>query len=170
MDRNCMELVAAGWCTRKWLRFNQNIRNLTCGDQGIPFVEIQLEVTGLKKARSRISQTCLREGGRRGSVIQCVGRLQMIGLMLVYVDVLFTFAECGFIFWGSWSFSEERVWNLGTKSTLHCSRKVKCQLGNIIKQLSQDVPNNRLVVTYWLRQQKSAVVILVRFSGGQNIH
>ena len=64
----------------------------------------------------------------------------------------------------------KKLWNLGTKSMLHCSRKVKCQLGNIIKQLSQDVPNNRLVVTYWLRQQKSAVVILVRFSGGQNIH
>ena len=64
----------------------------------------------------------------------------------------------------------KKLWNLGTKSTLHCSRKVKCQLGNIIKQLSQDVPNNRLVVTYWLIQQKSAVVILVRFSGGQNIH
>ena len=170
MDCYCMELMAAGWCTRKWLRFSQNIRNLTCGDQGIPLVVIQLEVTGLKKAMSCISQTCLREGGRRGSVIQCVGRLQMIALMLVYVDVLYTCAECGFIFGGSWSFSKKRVWNLGTKSMLDCSRKVKCQRGNINKQLSQDVLNNRLVVTYWLIQQKSAVVILVRFSEGQNIH
>ena len=27
-----MEFAAAGWCTKKWLRFNQNIRNLTSGD------------------------------------------------------------------------------------------------------------------------------------------
>ena len=26
-----MEIVAAGWSTKKWLRFDQIIRNLTCG-------------------------------------------------------------------------------------------------------------------------------------------
>ena len=31
----------------------------------------------------------------------------MIGLMLVYVDVLFMCGECVFNFWGSWSFSKE---------------------------------------------------------------
>ena len=49
-----MELVAAGWRTRKWLRFDQTIRNLTSGDLGIPLVVIQLGVTGLKKT-SRVS-------------------------------------------------------------------------------------------------------------------
>ena len=34
----CMKLVAAGSCTRKWLRFNQTIRNLTSGDLGISLV------------------------------------------------------------------------------------------------------------------------------------
>ena len=50
-----MELVAPGWCTRKWLKFDQTIRNLTSGDLGIPLVVIQLGVTGLKKIRSHIS-------------------------------------------------------------------------------------------------------------------
>ena len=37
-----MEMVAAGWCIRKWLRFDQTIRNLTSSDLGIPLVVIQL--------------------------------------------------------------------------------------------------------------------------------
>ena len=28
----CIELIATGWCTKKWLRFNETIRNLTSGD------------------------------------------------------------------------------------------------------------------------------------------
>ena len=32
VEYKCMEFVAAGWCTKKWLRFNQTIRNLTSGD------------------------------------------------------------------------------------------------------------------------------------------
>ena len=66
---NCIELVAAGWCTRKWLRLDQTIRNLTSGDLEIRLVVIQLGVTTLKKTRSCISETCLREVGGRGSVI-----------------------------------------------------------------------------------------------------
>ena len=54
----------------------------------------------------------------------------MIGLMLVYVDVLFTYDKCGFKSLGSWSYSKEWMWNLGTKSMLHCFREVKCQLGD----------------------------------------
>ena len=27
-----MEFVAAGWCTKKWVKFDQTIRNLTSGD------------------------------------------------------------------------------------------------------------------------------------------
>ena len=55
----------------------------------------------------------------------------MIGLMLVYVDVLFTCCECGYNSLGSWSYSKEWLWNLGTKSMLHFFREVKCQLGDI---------------------------------------
>ena len=36
--------------------------------------------------------------------------------MLVYVDVLFTCDECSFNSLGSWSYSKEWVWILGTKS------------------------------------------------------
>ena len=50
-----MEFVAVGWCTKKWLRFDQTMRNLTSGDLGIPLVVIQLGVIRLKKARSCIS-------------------------------------------------------------------------------------------------------------------
>ena len=52
-----MELVAAGWCTRKWLRFDQTLTNLTSGDLRIPLVVIQLGVNGLKKTRLYISYT-----------------------------------------------------------------------------------------------------------------
>ena len=55
MDCKYMELVAARWCSRKWLRFDQTIRNLTSGDLGMPLVVIQLEVNRLKKTRSCIS-------------------------------------------------------------------------------------------------------------------
>ena len=42
-----MELVAAGWCTRKWSRFDKTIRNLTSGDLGV----IRLRVTVVRKTR-----------------------------------------------------------------------------------------------------------------------
>ena len=57
----------------------------------------------------------------------------MIWLMLVYVDVLLhvhVVSGRGFNFLGSWSFSKEWVWNLGTKCMLHCFKKVKCKLGD----------------------------------------
>ena len=43
--------MAAGWCTRKRLKFYQITRNLTPGDLGIPLVVIQPGVPGLKKTR-----------------------------------------------------------------------------------------------------------------------
>ena len=46
-----MKFVAAGWCTRRWLRFYQTIRNLTSGDMGTPLVVMRLGVTGLKMIR-----------------------------------------------------------------------------------------------------------------------
>ena len=52
---NCMELLAVGWCTMKWLRFDQTIRNLTSGDSEIPIVVTQLGITRFKKTRSCIS-------------------------------------------------------------------------------------------------------------------
>ena len=51
VDCKCMEFVAAGWCTRKWLRFHQTIRNLTSGDLGVLLLVIRLGLTGLKKTR-----------------------------------------------------------------------------------------------------------------------
>ena len=55
MDCKYMELVEAGGSTRKWLKFDQTIRNLPSGNLGIPLVVIQLGLTGLKKIRSCIS-------------------------------------------------------------------------------------------------------------------
>ena len=40
-----------------------------------------------------------------------------------YVDVFFTCGECGFSSLGKWSCSEERVWYLVVKNTLHCFRE-----------------------------------------------
>ena len=54
-----MELVAASWCTRKWLGFDQTIRNFTSGDLGIQLVVIQLEVTRLKKKMGRMGSMIL---------------------------------------------------------------------------------------------------------------
>ena len=44
-----MEFVPAGWCTRKQLRLDQAVRNLTCGDLEILLVVIRLGVTELRK-------------------------------------------------------------------------------------------------------------------------
>ena len=52
----------------------------------------------------------------------------MIGLMLVYVDVLFTCGVCSFNSLGSWSYSKKWVLNLETKNMLHCFKEVKYQL------------------------------------------
>ena len=46
-----MQFVATGCCSRKWLRFNQTMRNLTSGDLGILVTVSQLGVTRLKKTR-----------------------------------------------------------------------------------------------------------------------
>ena len=44
-----MEFITVGYCTKTWLRFDQNVRNLPSGDLGIPFVVSRLGVAGLKK-------------------------------------------------------------------------------------------------------------------------
>ena len=63
-----MELLAADWCTTKWLRFDQTIRNLTSGDLVIPLVMIPLGVTRLRKT-SVVYLLDLFEG--RGEKRQC---------------------------------------------------------------------------------------------------
>ena len=45
VDGNCIEFVSTGCFTRKWLRFDQAIRNLTSGDLGILLVVIILGLT-----------------------------------------------------------------------------------------------------------------------------
>ena len=62
-----MEFIAAGWCTRKWLKLDQTIRNLTSGDLGILPEMMQLGVYGLKKTEYLLD--FLREGRRKSSVI-----------------------------------------------------------------------------------------------------
>ena len=42
-----LQQVAADWCRRKCLRFDQTIRNFTSDDLGISLVVIQLGVTGI---------------------------------------------------------------------------------------------------------------------------
>ena len=32
VDCKCMEFIVAGWCTKKYLRFDQTVRNLTYGN------------------------------------------------------------------------------------------------------------------------------------------
>ena len=54
-----MELVATGWCTRKWLSVDQTVRNFTFGDLGILLVVIQLGVTRLKKKMGKMGSMIL---------------------------------------------------------------------------------------------------------------
>ena len=79
-----MEFVAAGWCTGKWLRPYQTIRNLTSGDIGIPLAVIQLRVTKLKKIRIVYLLDLFDERREKGQsdlvYVECVW---MIGLMVV---------------------------------------------------------------------------------------
>ena len=80
----CMELVAVGWCTRKWLRLHQTIRNLTSGDLGIMLVVIRLGVTRLKKTRVLCLSELFEGRGEKGQCdLVCVEHLSMTGLMVV---------------------------------------------------------------------------------------
>ena len=62
-----MEFVAGGWCTKKWLRLYQTMRNQTSGDLEI-LVVIQLGLTGLEK--TRVLYLLVLSGGR-GEKGQC---------------------------------------------------------------------------------------------------
>ena len=119
-----MEFVAVGLCTRKWLRLYQNIGDLASGDLRNPLVVIRLGVTGLKKTRIVYLLSLFEgKGEKRQCDLACVERLNGS-----YVDVLLKcVGECGCTSVGSWSFSKEWLWRLGTKGMLHCFREVKCQ-------------------------------------------
>ena len=71
---SCMEFVAGGWCTKKWLKLYQTMRNLTSGD--LEILVIQLGVTGLEK--TRVVYLLVLSGGRgeKGQCdLACVERL-----------------------------------------------------------------------------------------------
>ena len=79
-----MELMAASWCTRKWLRLYQTIRNITSGDMGIRLVFMRLGVTRLKKVKFVYLLDLFEKRGENGQCdLGCLERLWMIGLMLV---------------------------------------------------------------------------------------
>ena len=81
MDCKCMEFVAASWCTMKWLRFYQTIRNFTSGDLRIPLVVTHWGVTKLKKTRSSIPQTLQEFSTRKKFLSNC--RTCVCGLNVV---------------------------------------------------------------------------------------
>ena len=118
VDCKCMEFVASGWFTRKWL-----------SDLGIPLAVIRLGVTWLRKDQGRsVSPTYFWGKSREGAVwFSVYGASLDDWFNGGYVDVLFTYGEFGFSSLGSWSYSNEQVWNLGTRSMLHCFMEVKCQ-------------------------------------------
>ena len=84
----CMELVAAGWCTRKWLWLHPAVRNLTSGDLGIPLVVIRLGVTRLKKTRSVCLSDLFEGRGEKGQFDLVCGVPFSYWVNGSYVDVL----------------------------------------------------------------------------------
>ena len=101
VDCKCIEFVAAGCCTRKWLRFNQTIRNLASGDLGILLVVSRLGVTRLKKNRVVYLWDLFEWRGENG---QCdlvrAKRLEIIGLMVVMVISHSRVVNVVLVLWG----------------------------------------------------------------------
>ena len=93
-----MEFRAAGCCTRKWLRLDQTIRNLTFSfgvkhSYNIIINPLQVEIINPSLTHITIwlltKQTLFEGKGEKEQYdLVCVERLQMTGLMLAYVDVL----------------------------------------------------------------------------------
>ena len=100
-DWRCCESVAAGLCTRKWLRLDQTMKNLTSDDLGMRLVVIQLGVTWLKKTRV-VYLLHLLEG--QGDNLQCdlvrVEHLQMIGWMVVMLMAYSRVLSVVLVLWG----------------------------------------------------------------------
>ena len=91
-----MEFVATGCCTRKWLRFDQTIINLTSGDLGILLVMSRLRVTGLKKTKVDLFE------GKKDRIrdLVCTECLQMIGLMVVILMCYSRVVNVVLVLWG----------------------------------------------------------------------
>ena len=77
-----VEFVATGWCTKKWLRLYEAIRNLTSGDMGIMLVMIRLGVTRLVYLLDMFQGRW--EKGHCDFV--CVERLWVIGPVVVMLS------------------------------------------------------------------------------------
>ena len=81
-----MELVAVGWCTRKWLRLYQTIRNLTSGDFRIPLVVSRLGVTRWKRTRVVCLSDLFEGRWEKGQCdLVCVEHPSRIELMVVMI-------------------------------------------------------------------------------------
>ena len=84
MECKFMELMAASWCTRKWSRLCQTIRNITSGDMGIWIVVTRLGVTRLKNFRLVYLSDLLERRGENGQCdLGCLECLWMIWLMVI---------------------------------------------------------------------------------------
>ena len=70
--------------------------------------------------------------------------------------------ECDFNSLGSWSYSKEWVWNLGTRRMLHYFREVKCQLCDSSGIWYQQNNSNRitlLILCLWPNGQHGRVLV-----------
>ena len=101
VDGNCIEFVSTGCLTRKWLRFDQTIRNLTSGDLGILLVVIRLGVTRRKKTMAVYLLDLFQERGENEKFdlvrVEC---LQMIGLMVVMLMSYSRVVSVALVLWG----------------------------------------------------------------------
>ena len=117
-----MEFVTSGSCKGKWLRVDQTIRDLTCGDLEIPLLVIRLGVTGPKNSEFVWLLDLLERRGKKGwgggdlvYVKRPLGDWAIDGGADVLVTNVVRLREYGFISLGSWSYSREWVWDLRTK-------------------------------------------------------
>ena len=107
MDCKCMVFIAAGWCKKKWLRFDQTKRNLMAKSRSLRkhlTSQLSWAATWLLVICGNPVYLVLDE------LRPCVLRSLMIGLMVV----LLTFFDMMsmVLLRGSWCYSREWVWNL----------------------------------------------------------
>ena len=136
-----MEFVSAGWCTKKWLRFDQTITNLTSVDADC-FGQIP-EHEGASQQPALMGSCLTMESHMESHAVTCGSPVYlvvdesrprpcvlwplMIGLMLV----LLTFFDMVSMVFSivSWCYSREWVWNLRTK--LCCIASVKWNVSSL---------------------------------------
>ena len=83
-----MKFVPTSWCTRKWFRLYQTIRNLFFWRYGNPACDDSTGSDWIEKYQVHVTP-------------------RPVWASFGYVEVLFTCGECGFSSFGSWSCSEE---------------------------------------------------------------